>query len=214
MNGATGAAGGGAGTGSPLPEARDGRPPQPHHPPQAYQPPQGTPSLPGPQQGRDAGYGPAEGYGPGTVHGQSGRTPRPAARPAPASAQGAGPRTRMARLRIAKADPWSVMKVSFVLSIALGVVTVVAVALLWLVLDALGVFSTVGGMLSDATGANGDKGFDLQSVLSLGRVLTFTSVIAVIDVVLVTAMTTLASFLYNLSSGFVGGIELTLAEDE
>lgn len=204
MNGATGAAGGGAGTGSPLPEARDGRPPQqPHHPPQAYAPPQNVPALPG------QGQGPASGsYGPATSHGTGGqRRPRPAAGPV-------APRTRKARLRVSKADPWSVMKVSFVLSIALGICTIVAVAVLWMVMDALGVFATVGATLSDATGAGSKSGFDLQSFLSFPRVLTFTTVIAVIDVVLATALATLASFLYNLSSGFVGGVELTLAEDE
>jgi hypothetical protein len=134
------------------------------------------------------------------------RQPRPAARTLP--------RTRKARLRIAKADPWSVMKVSFLLSIALGICTVVAVAALWMVLDALGVFSTVGSTISEATTADSGGGFDLESFLSLSRVLTFTSVIAVIDVVLATALATLGSFIYNLSAGMVGGIELTLAEDE
>ncbi|KRV47327.1 hypothetical protein AQ490_07615 [Wenjunlia vitaminophila] len=124
------------------------------------------------------------------------------------------PRTRKARLRVAKADPWSVMKVSFLLSIALGICTVVAVAVLWMVLDAIGVFSTVGDTIMGATGSGTDGGFDLESFLSLPRVLTFTSLIAVIDVVLATALATLAAFLYNLSAGFVGGVELTLAEDE
>jgi hypothetical protein len=134
------------------------------------------------------------------------RKPRPAARTAP--------RTRKARLRVAKADPWSVMKVSFLLSIALGICTVVAVAALWMVLDTLGVFSTVGSTISEATDSGTGGGFDLESFLSLSRVLTFTSVIAVIDVVLATALATLGSFIYNLSAGMVGGIELTLAEDE
>lgn len=135
------------------------------------------------------------------------RRPRPAARP--------GPRTRKARLRVAKADPWSVMKVSFLLSIALGVCTVVAVAMLWLVLDAIGVFDTVGSTISEATTSDqGGGGFDLVSFLSLGRVLTITTVIAVIDVVLATALATLGSFIYNMSAGLVGGVELTLAEDE
>ena len=58
------------------------------------------------------------------------------------------------------------------------------------------------------------NGFDLQSFLSLPRVLIFTSIIAVIDVVLATALATLGAFIYNLSAGFVGGVELTLAEDE
>ncbi|MEU5975718.1 DUF3566 domain-containing protein [Streptomyces sp. NPDC047315] len=124
------------------------------------------------------------------------------------------PRTRKARLRVAKADPWSVMKVSFLLSIALGICTVVASAALWMVMDAMGVFSTVGGTISEATGSNENNGFDLQAFLSLPRVLIFTSVIAVIDVVLVTALATLGAFIYNLSAGFVGGVELTLAEDE
>ncbi|MFE0099269.1 DUF3566 domain-containing protein [Streptomyces sp. NPDC059009] len=124
------------------------------------------------------------------------------------------PRTRKARLRVAKADPWSVMKVSFLLSIALGICTIVASAVLWMVMDAMGVFSTVGGTISEATGSNESNGFDLQSFLSLPRVLMFTTIIAVIDVVLATALATLGAFIYNLSAGFVGGVELTLAEDE
>jgi hypothetical protein len=136
------------------------------------------------------------------------RRPRPAARTVP--------RTRKARLRIAKADPWSVMKVSFLLSIALGICTIVAVAVLWMVLDTIGVFSTVGKTISEATTAQqgGKGGFDLVSFLSLSRVMTFTAIIAVIDVVLATALATLGSFIYNLSAAFVGGVELTLAEDE
>jgi len=158
---------------------------QPQQPSQPYHPPQAYQAAP-----------PA-----GAV-----RRPRTGARTTP--------RTRKARLRVAKADPWSVMKVSFLLSIALGICTIVAAAVLWMVMDAMGVFSTVGGTISEATGSNESNGFDLQSFLSLPRVLMFTSIIAVIDVVLATALATLGAFIYNLSAGFVGGVELTLAEDE
>ncbi|MEU1307453.1 DUF3566 domain-containing protein [Streptomyces cinnamoneus] len=142
----------------------------------------------------------------------AGEDPARAASPAARTA----PRTRKARLRVARADPWSVMKVSFLLSVALGVCTIVAAAVLWGVMDAMGVFSTVGGTISDATTASGESGggFDLESFLSLPHVLLFTSVIAVIDVVLATALATLGAFVYNLAAGFVGGVELTLAEDE
>ncbi|MFH9723502.1 DUF3566 domain-containing protein [Streptomyces sp. NPDC017254] len=154
-------------------------------------------------------YHPPQAYGAPAPGGQATgavRRPRTGARTTP--------RTRKARLRVAKADPWSVMKVSFLLSIALGICTIVAAAVLWMVMDAMGVFSTVGGTISEATGSNESNGFDLQSFLSLPRVLMFTSVIAVIDVVLMTALATLGAFIYNLSAGFVGGVELTLAEDE
>ncbi|MGP3980750.1 DUF3566 domain-containing protein [Streptomyces sp. KR80] len=175
----------------PQPQGQQQSQPQaqggyPYHPPQAY---------PSPAVG-----------GPGDAGQQAVRRPRTGARTVP--------RTRKARLRVAKADPWSVMKVSFLLSIALGICTIVAVAVLWVVMDAMGVFSTVGATISEATGSNDSNGFDLQSFLSLPRVLMFTSIIAVIDVVLATALATLGAFIYNLSAGFVGGVELTLAEDE
>ncbi|MFJ3896125.1 DUF3566 domain-containing protein [Streptomyces sp. NPDC090083] len=170
--------------GSPLPGER-----QPQQPAGPYHPPQAYPTQ-----------------SPAAAQSGAVRRPRTGARTAP--------RTRKARLRVAKADPWSVMKVSFLLSIALGICTVVASAVLWMVMDAMGVFSTVGGTISEATGSNESNGFDLQSFLSLPHVLTFAGIIAVIDIVLATALATLGAFIYNLSAGFVGGIELTLAEDE
>ncbi|MEV7078628.1 DUF3566 domain-containing protein [Streptomyces sp. NPDC093516] len=174
---------------SPLPgERQTQQPAGPYHPPQAY------PAQQGAAAGADAGAAAAV------------RRPRTGARTTP--------RVRKARLRVAKADPWSVMKVSFLLSIALGICTIVAAAVLWMVMDAMGVFSTVGGTISEATGSNESNGFDLQAFLSLPNVLLFTSIIAVIDVVLATALATLGAFIYNLSAGFVGGVELTLAEDE
>ncbi|MGW1373361.1 DUF3566 domain-containing protein [Streptomyces sp. NPDC002446] len=180
----------------------DTRQPQPQpqsRPQEPGQGPQGAPQQP---------YQPPQAYstGGGQGGGQTVRRPRTGATTAP--------RTRKARLRVARADPWSVMKVSFLLSIALGICTVVAVAVLWMVMDAMGVFSTVGGAISEATGSGDGSGFDLQGFLSLPRVLLFTSIIAVIDVVLATALATLGAFIYNLSAGFVGGVELTLAEDE
>ncbi|MFI1164909.1 DUF3566 domain-containing protein [Streptomyces sp. NPDC020801] len=177
---------------------------QPATPPQ-----QGTASpLPGERQPQQpAGpYHPPQAYPAAAGTPGSVRRPRTGARTMP--------RTRKARLRVAKADPWSVMKVSFLLSIALGICTIVAAAVLWMVMNAMGVFSTVGGTISEATGSNESNGFDLQSFLSLPHVLMFTTIIAVIDVVLATALATLGAFIYNLSAGFVGGIELTLAEDE
>jgi hypothetical protein len=159
--------------------------------------------LPDERQAQQAAgpYHPPQAYDAGAV-----RRPRTGARTTP--------RVRKARLRVAKADPWSVMKVSFLLSIALGICTIVAAAVLWMVMDAMGVFSTVGGTISEATGSNESNGFDLQAFLSLPHVLMFATIIAVIDVVLATALATLGAFIYNLSAGFVGGVELTLAEDE
>ncbi|MFJ7075295.1 DUF3566 domain-containing protein [Streptomyces sp. NPDC098781] len=180
--------------------------PQPAGAQQAAPAPSASP-LPGERQSQQ----PATPYHPPQAY----QTPAPgSAVRRPRTGATTTPRTRKARLRVAKADPWSVMKVSFLLSIALGICTIVASAVLWMVMDAMGVFSTVGGTISEATGSNESNGFDLQSFLSLPHVLMFASIIAVIDVVLATALATLGAFIYNLSAGFVGGVELTLAEDE
>jgi hypothetical protein len=124
-------------------------------------------------------------------------------------------RVRKARLRVARVDPWSVMKVSFVLSIALGIVSLVGTAVVWEVLSSLGVFTSLNKTVGDLTsGGSGSTGFDLSSVLSFGRVEGYMLIVALVDVVLVTALATLGAYLYNLSSGFVGGLEVTLAEDQ
>ncbi|MFD3614412.1 DUF3566 domain-containing protein [Streptomyces sp. NPDC058676] len=194
-------------TGAGQATAAPGAQPQPQ-PSAQPAPPEATSPLPGERQPQQpAGpYHPPQAYASQAGPASAVRRPRTGARTTP--------RIRKARLRVSKADPWSVMKVSFLLSIALGVCTIVAAAVLWMVMDAMGVFSTVGGTISEATGSNESNGFDLQSFLSLPNVLTFTTIIAVIDVVLATALATLGAFIYNLSAGFVGGVELTLAEDE
>ena len=124
-------------------------------------------------------------------------------------------RVRKARLRVARVDPWSVMKVSFVLSIALGIVTLVGTAVVWEVLNGLGVFSSLNKTVGDLTSSgNSSSTFNLASVLSFTRVEGYMLIVAGVDLVLVTALATLGAYLYNLSSGFVGGLEVTLAEDQ
>ncbi|WP_019874423.1 DUF3566 domain-containing protein [Sporichthya polymorpha] len=124
------------------------------------------------------------------------------------------PRVRRARLKIANIDPWSVMKVSFLFSVALGVILLVAVALLWLLLDFMGFFSTVASTVDDISGEEGSSGFDVVAFFSLPRVLGMATIVALVDIVMITALTTLAAYLYNISTDLVGGVEVTLAEEE
>jgi len=138
----------------------------------------------------------------------------PSARRTPTTASRRSGRVRKARLRLMRIDPWSVMKTAFLLSVALGITLFVAVAVLWSVLDAAGVFSAVGDLVRDLTTSEAGTGFELENYTALSRVLGFTTLIAVVDVVLVTAIATLGAFLYNLSASLLGGLELTLAEDD
>jgi hypothetical protein len=123
-------------------------------------------------------------------------------------------RARKARLVLGRIDPWSVMKLAFLLSIALAVVAVVAVFVLWSVLDAMGVFDSVGSTVESVTRSQDNaQGVDILSYVGLGKVLSITFVLAAVNVVLMTALCTLAAFLYNMAAGLVGGLHVTFTED-
>ena len=131
-----------------------------------------------------------------------------AARAAPGGAR-TGP--RRARLVLRRVDPWSALKLSLVLSLALFVVGLVAVAVLYGVLEGMGVPQAVNETLSEVTaGAGGEEG--IGDVLTLRRVLTVAAVVGLVNAVLITALATLSAFLYNLCADVVGGVDLTLSE--
>ncbi|WP_258804097.1 DUF3566 domain-containing protein [Pseudarthrobacter sp. NS4] len=203
----------------PAPAAAPGqRPAAPGQRPAAERPTQAQPGQP-PVQGQP-GQRPAQGQ-PGQRPVQG---PRPAAagqRPA-AGAPGQGTpglvkpapkaKVRRARLLISKVDPWSVLKMAFLLSVALGIVTVVAAIVLWTVLDLTGIFDQVDSLLGTLAGSEGG-GFELKKVASLGQVASFATIIAVVNVVLLTALSMLSAVLYNISATLVGGIGVTLTDD-
>jgi hypothetical protein len=120
---------------------------------------------------------------------------------------------RRARLRLTRIDPWSVMKTAFLLSIAFGLVTVVSVFMVWSVLGAAGVWESINQTVQNILGGEGAGDFDVQNYVGVSRVMGFTMLVAVIDVVLITAIATLAAFLYNMAAALLGGIEVTLTED-
>ena len=120
---------------------------------------------------------------------------------------------RRARLRLTRVDPWSVMKTAFLLSIAFGVVTIVSVFMVWSVLSAAGVWNSINSTVQDIVGGQDASNFNVEDYLGTSRVLGFTMLVSVVNVILLTAMATLGAFLYNMAAQLLGGIEVTLAED-
>ncbi|OLB64797.1 MAG: hypothetical protein AUI10_09635 [Actinobacteria bacterium 13_2_20CM_2_72_6] len=132
------------------------------------------------------------------------------ARAAVSSAASRGP--RRARLFVKRIDPWSVMKFSFAVSFVLFFVAIVATAVLYLALDAMGVFNSVNRALSEMIGATGSKNGGFK-ITALG-VIGVAGVLGLVNVVLFTALATLSAFIYNVCADLVGGIEVTLSERE
>ena len=138
------------------------------------------------------------------------------------AAGGAPVRTvRRAKVAVTRVDPWSIMKLSFALWVALAIVLVVAVAILWWVLDSSGVFDSLSQSIlkvtgTDSTGSGNltSNTFQLTHFISFSRVMGVTAILAVINTILLTALSTLAAFLFNLSAGLVGGVDITLTETD
>lgn len=150
--------------------------------------------------------GPRKPAGERTAVEPSSRTSAPATR-APAASRTQGP--VRASMQIRRLDPWSVLKVSLVLSVALFFVWMIAVAFLYLVLGGMGVWtklnSNVGDLLTSASGSGGE-------LVSSGTIFGGAALIGLVNIVLLTAMATCGAFIYNLTTDLVGGIEVTLAD--
>ncbi len=131
----------------------------------------------------------------------------------PASRKGIR-RTRKARLRLSRLDPWSVMKTVFLFSIAFGIMFWVAIYLIWTIIESSGIFVAINDLVTSLVSSPSDTtGWHIEDYVSMNKVLGISALIAVINVVLMTALGTIAAFLYNLSANILGGLEVTLAED-
>jgi hypothetical protein len=119
---------------------------------------------------------------------------------------------KRARLYLTRVDPWSVTKAAFMLALALGIVLVVAVGVLWYVLDVTGVFLTISRTIDEVVGS-ANTGFDLMSYLEFSRVMGVAVVIASVEIVLVSFLATLFAVMYNLSVGLTGGVEVVLSDE-
>jgi hypothetical protein len=117
-----------------------------------------------------------------------------------------------ASMQIRRVDPWTVLKVSLVLSVVLFFVWMIAVAFLYLVLGGMGVWSklnsNVGDLLTSASGSSGGE------LVSSGTIFGGAVLIGLVNIVVLSAMATVGAFIYNLTTDLVGGIEVTLADRE
>jgi hypothetical protein len=117
---------------------------------------------------------------------------------------------RKVRLSVSRVDPWSALKLSFLLSVVVGIALVVTTAVLWTVLDGIGLYDSVNSMIAQLSGT-GDV--DVTDFVGFTQVVSAATVVAVVDVVLLTALATLGAVVYNISAALVGGLRVTLTDD-
>jgi hypothetical protein len=128
--------------------------------------------------------------------------------------KGGAANARQAHLMVSRFEPWSVMKFSFMISLACFVILFVAVALLYATLSGLGVFTAIENSLSSVTSGQGASGVNISHWLSASTILSYTALLGVLNVFLITAFATVGSLIYNLTSHLIGGVEVTLRETD
>ncbi|TDW30220.1 DUF3566 domain-containing protein [Cryobacterium psychrophilum] len=113
-----------------------------------------------------------------------------------------GPSTKQVRLKLVYVDFWSAVKLSFLVALCLAVVTIVASFLVYTVLAQTQILDKADTLYTDISGASAD----LLSILSIGNVMGFAMVVAILNTVVITALGAVFAVLYNLSVKITGGL--------
>lgn len=119
---------------------------------------------------------------------------------------------RRARLFVTRVDPWSLAKVSFMLSLAIAIMMLIAVAASWWLLTYTGVIEALARNLNEIIGS-GSTTFDLVAVFSFPHVMGVTAVLSAFEVIMTSVMGALVALLYNITVGITGGAEVVLSDD-
>lgn len=114
-----------------------------------------------------------------------------------------------AAVQVRRIDPWATFKVAAVLAVVGFFIWMIAVAVLYLVLGGMGVWdqlnSSFNTLTTDGTSIDSD-------VIGAGSVFFWSTLIGAISAVLITALTTVGAYIYNICADLVGGVEITIAD--
>ena len=172
-------------------------------------PPAGTPGAPdgGPGMAAPQHVGPAPS---GRPSGSVGAPPRPGSENARRVKTARRP-PRLASLQLKRVDPWTVLKISLIVAIVMFFVWMIAVGILYLTLGSMDVWTKINSTFSTLT-SSPDVASGTSDLITPGRVFTISAIVGAINIVLTTALATVAAFIYNAAAAMSGGVELTLGE--
>jgi len=115
------------------------------------------------------------------------------------------PAQKQVALKLVKIEVWSAIKAGFFITFAAGIATVVGFFALWLLVGQIGLFASLNSLLS---GVFGDGGVDIEQELSLPRVMSFATTLAIVNIILGTALTGLYAMIFNVIGKITGGIAI------
>lgn len=131
------------------------------------------------------------------------------ARSAPTQVAATGNGLR-ASVQIRRIDPWATFKISAVLAVVGFFIWMISVAVLYLILDGMGVWDQVNSSFGTLVTADGSS--TQGDIIGAGTVFGYAVLLGAINAILLTALATIGSYIYNLCADLIGGAEVTLAD--
>lgn len=136
--------------------------------------------------------------------------PRPASERMPQRPQKQAVGIRRIRMTVSKFEPVSALKLGFLVSVAFGLMFVVAMLFVWFVLDGMHVFSSINNLLETL---NNEQLLQVAQYLEFGRWMSFSAIVAILNVILNTALFAVGALVYNLFAALVGGVQMTVTDE-
>ena len=118
-------------------------------------------------------------------------------------------RVNRVRRIIRKIDPWTVLKVTFVLNFVVALTVILGMSILWVLLVNAGVPQG----LEDIARRLALLDQDASLVSNVETLFTGVVSMAILYMLVQTALATIGAFFYNLVSDIVGGIEVVVLEE-
>ncbi|WP_298742850.1 DUF3566 domain-containing protein [uncultured Microbacterium sp.] len=109
--------------------------------------------------------------------------------------------SKQVRLRLVYVDFWSAVKLSFLAAVALAIVTIVSVFLIYTVLSTTGIIEQLDELLKAF-----DDNFTLGDYVGLPQVMSFASIVAILNLIVITVLGAVVAGIYNLMVKVTGGL--------
>lgn len=116
------------------------------------------------------------------------------------------PRIRRVTRVVRDIDPWSVFKIGLIFHFVVYLIMLVALVLLWSVASATGTIDNIQQFMKSF----GWESFQFKG----GQLFVNVMILGLLGVVLATALWVLAATIFNLITDLVGGIRVTVLEEE